>query len=280
VAEACAAFGACFDPHDLDPLFTTISGQSNASGWFAELCTEGSVIPFATNAAERVIPMASFSESWPFFIRTVASLHGDCAAINQVLTKRNSATCQEDGCYSQSEVTVTCEGDVALIDGQPRDCTRSGMRCSKTSPTGCTDRPLTRCEAGASDRCDGDVKLGCDHCGFVSFHDCSWNGGHCRETENGAECVPPGAGCTRAATCMGTTATLCVGGQDIPVDCTALGFAGCIEQTALFCDHDASTSGCTVSACTRQLGAGGAGPVISVMPRGDAGVPREDAGAP
>ena len=65
------------------------------------------------------------------------------------------------------------------------------MLCSETSPTGCTDRPLVRCTAGGKDRCDGDVKLGCDHCGFVSFHDCSWNGGHCEETGGGAECFGP-----------------------------------------------------------------------------------------
>jgi hypothetical protein len=196
VADACAAFEACVDSKSsqTDPPAPPTTNDGRSPDEVA--CANGGIFafgPFALNAAERVIPLHGLLESWPFFIRAVAALHGDCAAIKQVLTKRNGAfVCQEDGCWASTTAQAACNGAVSLQDGGARDCSRSGMLCSETSPTGCTDRPLVRCKTGGADRCDGDIKLGCDHCGFVSFHDCTWNGGHCEETNDGAACVAPG----------------------------------------------------------------------------------------
>jgi hypothetical protein len=139
--------------------------------------------------------------------------------------------CEEDGCWTtRNNGTVRCEGEIAMFSAYdtPRDCALSGMLCDETSPTGCTDRLLTRCENGGRDRCDGSIKLGCDRCGFVSYHDCAYDGrGRCVETEDGAHCEFP-RDCAQVPTvCAGTSLTLCVAGQLTSVDCTEVGMESC-----------------------------------------------------
>jgi hypothetical protein len=97
------------------------------------------------------------------------------------------------------------------------------------SPTGCTDRPPVTCQSAAKDRCDGDIKLGCDRCGMVSFHDCAVMGGRCVENPDGAACVYPNAGpCTpQDQTCAGSVLAACVGGTSVMVDCVGLGLKAC-----------------------------------------------------
>src|SRR5262249_46484930 len=106
-----------------------------------------------------------------------------------------------DGCYGSAPRGTSDGGVAALVffhlrgghlGPDRRHCAFADAECSTKSPTGCTDRPLVACEAPAKDRCDGNVKLGCDHCGLVSYRDCAWDGGTCRGTPGGAECVPPG----------------------------------------------------------------------------------------
>ena len=67
-----------------------------------------------------------------------------------------------------------------------------------------------------------------DVCGFVSFHDCSWNGGTCSETAEGAACVAPGdyRNCGMAH-CDGASLSLCVSGRVVTVDCREEGMQAC-----------------------------------------------------
>ena len=293
VADACAAFAACID----------VSSTPSGSGLFGTLtkvdvqqaCLNGSLEPLAVNAAERVIPLTSAlgvfdssNESWEFFVRSVLAAHADCSAIHEVLTRRDSAIdCQEDGCYATEPRTATCDGDVANFEEvwEPRDCSRSGMHCSAASPTGCTDRALVRCTSGAKDRCDGDIKLGCDDCGFVSFHDCSWNGGHCVESADGAACVPPNdsTGCAVRNGCTGATLSLCAAGGPVAVDCAALGFQGCTNDTSRddICSLDSQAT-CTLAHCDAapqscdagtSCGAGGSGGTTPDASVGAGGTP-------
>jgi hypothetical protein len=210
------------------------------------------------NAAERAVPLikdadtTTFNESWAFFVRAVLATGGDCEAVAHVLTLPEVPMgCQEDGCWlnANAPAKVTCTGDTARIEvggkQSRRDCSRAGMRCDESSDTGCTDRALVRCETGGSDRCDGDIKLGCDTCGFVSFHDCSWDGGHCEETHDGANCVPPRDSDACAALlggCDGNTFSICVEGQPVKVDCAANGNFICSPQSAT-CSKNPGTSG-------------------------------------
>ena len=110
-----------------------------------------------------------------------------------------------------------------------RDCSRAFADCDESSPTGCTDRLFSACgpRAGA-DRCDGNVRLGCDGSGQVSFHDCEVLGGTCEATSSGADCVyapGPDPGCaassgsptTGTARCEGALLSLCVTGQRVTV---------------------------------------------------------------
>jgi hypothetical protein len=116
-------------------------------------------------------------------------------------------------------------------------------------------------------RCDGDIKLGCDSCGFVSYRDCSWDGGHCAETPDGAECEAPqvsGNPCASARSgCSGNSLTLCVNSTPITVDCIAIGMDGCTEAppdglfATTFCDADAAY-GCPLAYCVKNAADAGA----------------------
>lgn len=262
VATACAAFTACADTASTTDSTIT---DSVVRIMLQQACLGGSVELLDVNAAERVIPLGGHDESWDFFVRGVNAAKGDCSAIRALMGPRDSAiTCQEDGCYATEARHATCAGDIATFKetGASRDCSRSGMQCSASSPTGCTDRALVQCTSGSKDRCDGDIKLGCDDCGFVSFHDCTWNGGHCRENPGGAACVPPGdaSACVAGSQCNGTTLSLCVAGQPVEVDCKAIGLAGCISvdpsssslQSEPSCVDGSPLQGCTWAHCTNQ----------------------------
>lgn len=253
IADACAALAACnaiVPPGQTTPnLDLVILTQ--------EWCVHGALS--LSNTAERVIPVGGSNESWDFVIRGAnAVTPGDCTAMRQLLTPRDpSIACEEDGCYSTSNTTVTCLSDqIARLGDITRDCSRAGMHCSATSPTGCTDRQLTRCESSAIDRCDGAIKLGCDHCGFVSYHDCSWNGGRCVETPGGAYCQDPevaGDPCASAPRgCSGDSLSLCVNSMPVTVDCIAIGMNGCVDvppdSLLVGCDPDA-TDNCPLAYC-------------------------------
>jgi hypothetical protein len=272
VAAACAAFGACAD----------VSGYFNTGGehvWRVQAqqaCIRGALSPFSVNAAERAIPLSGglgsgagrpLNESWDYVIRAVLDAQDDCNRIQYLFTERDvTIECQEDGCYSTQPRTTTCEGEIATFQetGLWRDCSRSGMHCSVDSTTGCTDRELVRCEPNAADRCDGDIKLGCDHCGFVTFHDCAWNGGHCEEETRGARCVAPtdASACVPGSRCTGNTLALCIGGRPIDVDCSTIAGSTCLslsesEASSLTADCNGASTDDTfgvissaMSACT------------------------------
>lgn len=269
VAQACAAFAAC---QDLSRITVIDSNSTNVAEYKERplnadeiagarardllWCTGGAFAPFAASPApaEWAIPIVGSdgpegaedydsNESWGFFIRNVLEAQGDCSRIRGVLTRRDaSIECYEGGCLVTEKRTVRCNGDVAAFQetGKQRDCSRSEMHCSERSPTGCTDRPLVRCNAGGTDRCDGNVKLGCDSCGFVTFHDCSWDGGSCVETTDGAGCVPPASACVARSSsggltlssCSGATLSLCVAGQPVDVSCEAIGLQACVSPAS------------------------------------------------
>lgn len=256
VAEACAALAACMDLScsPFDGLWARAELQS--------LCPLGSLSLFDINAPERVIPIGSFpqdnraraaNESWEFALRTVLAARGNCTQIQQVLTERAPfIECQEDGCYATEFWPLTCNGDIATFRTTTttltRDCSRSGTHCSEASRTGCTDRQLIHCSCAAQDRCDGDIKLGCDHCGFVTYHDCSWNGGHCEETTEGtgAHCVPPvdPSTCVGSAGCNGSSLTLCTPTGAVDVDCSTIAGMQCVPL-----ERDAPFTGAICSPC-------------------------------
>ena len=237
VAEACAALAACINSSSIESGVYLFGSESAARVDAQSVCPFGRILPLGVNAAARVIPMDQFNESWDFLLRAVLDARGDCPRINRAMSERPShIECQEDGCYATARHAVTCNGDVAAFDQSStltRDCSRSATRCSETSPTGCTDRALVRCTCGAKDRCDGDIKLGCDSCGFVSYHDCAWNGGHCEETTEGARCVAPfdSSTCVGGATCNGSSLSLCTAGGVVDVDCSAIPGMHCVPVT-------------------------------------------------
>jgi hypothetical protein len=255
VAEGCAAYAAC----------GTTSSDPSLIGLDFQSCLQGRTqFFFSTETGERAIPIEGKNERLPFFLREVIAAKGDCAKIKAALTGAPSFLyCEEDGCIAREKHEVTCEDTVAVFDdGTRRDCARAEAECSAASETGCTDRRFSSCNAGAKDRCDGDVKLGCDGCGFVSFHDCSWNGGHCAESASGAACVPPDRGACEGMTtsCTGDGFDVCAFGEPVHVDCAAMGmkcshrsFDVAADSNALDqCAYAGLTAPCMLANCVPQ----------------------------
>jgi hypothetical protein len=268
-ANGCAAFVAC------DDELASYTGH----GLLLSLCLSGGWL-FSTELEERAIPWPGNNERFPFFIRETLAARGDCTAIRQTLTDAPSwLYCEEDGCIAREEHEVSCDGDVAVFDdGSRRDCSRAYATCSTSSETGCTDRPFTGCEEGAKARCDGDVKLGCDGCGFVSFRDCGWNGGHCEETEEGAECVAPDTSTCEGIQdgCTDGGFERCVFGQKVRVDCAAIGME-CMDENNVAsssgaydrCAAEGLSYPCTLGHCRARPD----GPDGGTIPEVDAGAP-------
>ncbi|MCC6644497.1 MAG: hypothetical protein IT374_02870 [Polyangiaceae bacterium] len=188
-------------------------------------------------SAERAIPIsgwmsrASTADVWAACVTAGPA----CDDVRACDVARPGVTCEEDGCRGPSGwVETRCAGDQATIvtktSQSTRDCALAHARCDVASPTGCTDRPYTRCPDGAPhvDRCDGDVRLGCDGQGQVSYRDCRRLGGTCGLDARGTyDCVypdtdacagtaPPSLGCAEGELAM------CVLGARVTALSTAL----------------------------------------------------------
>lgn len=218
VLTACAAWSAC----PVDPL----AGSGFPERF--ELCIRDLVVP----SAERAVPMTVFltgvNERAEFFVACALAAE-TCDAMGACLTDRSSTIyCEEDGCRALYDYVVTCNGDVASLatGGAPivRDCSRALSVCDPTSHTGCADRPFSQCDPALdpSDRCDGDIRLGCDGQGQVSYHDCARLGGTCGTTDTGAQdCIypttqdPPCEGVNLV--CAGGTLSACVLGEIVSI---------------------------------------------------------------
>lgn len=227
IASACAESAACIPDR----------GQYTKNDLYGliALCVED-----ARWSAERAVPMSDLSndnERAEYYVTCVLDHAGDCNAVNACRTDRDpSITCQEDGCAGPASTTVSCDGTVAhiTIDGTTteRDCARAYADCDPSSPTGCTDRHYTACPADGdhADHCDGDVRLGCDGLGQVSYHDCARLGGHCGDTGGGAQgCIYPGTadpGCSgdtpAMPACSGDQIAVCLNGRRVTAPAAAL----------------------------------------------------------
>ena len=225
IAQACARIAGCQTPTDHTPS----AKEDEDLAWATALCAT------PDDTEERVIPLAESNERWSYLLRE-SLVAKSCADVSALKTKRPSAIdCQEDGCWWSSNTPipkVSCAGDVATMISAGttfvRDCSHSYAHCSTSSPTGCTDRGPVGCDPAGLDRCDGDIKLGCDHTGRVSFHDCGLIGQKCVEDAGGAHCAAPETGgCSVGAGCDGATLSMCVMGSKVNVDCSALGFSAC-----------------------------------------------------
>lgn len=224
IAAACATDVAC----SMSGEKTTKSDRMNG----VALCVEN-----VTWSAERAIPMSGFAhdnERAEYFVGCVNQHANSCSSVLGCRTDRTSAVyCEEDGCRGAAGAAVTCHGSVATLDdGSSRDCARAFAECDPSSPTGCTDRQFTACPADESraDHCEGNIRLGCDRNGQVSYHDCSRMGGTCGAKADGQHgCIyTEGAadvGCangTRLPSCDGATLRVCVNGRLVSVSAPAL----------------------------------------------------------
>jgi hypothetical protein len=227
LVSACVEFTACGagDPNATDPMIS-ISYCVSQLIW----------------SAERAIPasgLLKWNERIEHYVKCQLDHAGDCTAQKSCSSGRDSAIdCEEDGCRTSGGVkfAVTCDGSVAHLEGGTstfdRDCALAYAECDVASPTGCTDRPFTACppETSTKDRCDGNIRLGCDGKGQVSYHDCSRLGGVCGTTSDGSEgCIykePADAQCPDEKqlypSCDGGTLSVCVNGARISVPGTGV----------------------------------------------------------
>jgi hypothetical protein len=195
---------------------------------FVSFCVEQ-----LTWSAERAIPVSRlfrWNERAEYFVRCQVDHAGDCTAQKSCSSDRHAAIlCEEDGCrVTGNPLQVTCEGSVAkMLGGEgsfDRDCARAFAVCDPLSSTGCSDRQFSACpvDLGTGDRCDGDVRLGCDRQGQVSYHDCTRMGGRCGTTADGETCAyspPPSPECSDPSqpgpVCAGLMLAVCVNGQRV-----------------------------------------------------------------
>jgi hypothetical protein len=195
---------------------------------FVSLCVD-----VLTWSAERAIPVTgllNWNERAEYFVRCQLDHTGDCTAQKSCSSDRGPGIlCEEDGCrVTGSAFQVTCEGSLAKMQSGEvsfdRDCARAFAVCDPLSPTGCSDRQFSACPAdlGSSDRCDGDIRLGCDRNGQVSYHDCTRMGGRCGTTPEGEACTyssPSSPECSDpkqpAPACAGSMLAVCVNRQRV-----------------------------------------------------------------
>jgi hypothetical protein len=212
------------------------------------------------------------------FIHTLRPLHPWTpttagSRIPSLFTPFDPLSCQEDGCYVSVKRTIECDGHVAIIDGNVRAIARGLSPTAPRSRTRAAPIAPTRVQwRNAKPRCDGNVKLGCDDCSFVSFRDCSWNGGHCEESERGADCVDPAKDCGgKTSACEGAVFTRCVYGTPVRIDCASFGM-DCANQSfdgyrtadggsedSAYCQENGMASPCTLSFCKAHVPADSGG---------------------
>ncbi|GAC1353716.1 MAG: hypothetical protein NVSMB47_06680 [Polyangiales bacterium] len=224
IARACAVAGACASASD--KVATKTASDDEALAMITALCA------YPDGTEERAVPTSGSNERWSYWVREVLARAPSCAAIQAIHTDREGSTyCEEDGCWTSSgpRPAVSCAGTVAtmVVPGKTwrRDCSHAYARCDAGSETGCTDRAPLACDKTALDRCDGEVKLGCDGAGNVSFHDCSLIHAQCVQHADGAECVPREAGSCELGQqlCDGSKLSMCVFGGKVAVDCADFG---------------------------------------------------------
>jgi hypothetical protein len=186
-------------------------------------------------SAERAIPISKLwisafpdaDERVEFFTSCVLEAQS-CGALAACLTPRRvDMTCEEDGCRANRGYQVSCAGEIAILtpeDGPAfsRDCSRAFAACDPASPTGCTDRGFTACPEPppTPDRCDGNVRLGCDGRQQVSYRDCTRLGGTCDAASG--DCRYAEESCETGAACDSDQLTACVRGMRVAIEAPAL----------------------------------------------------------
>ena len=220
ILEACAVSATCRP-----------DAPAGGTLWFLDNCVAAVLFN-----AERTIPLSFIytipllgNERAEFWVQCVLDNQGDCALVESCLTPRSRyLACEEDGCTAGRVLVVECAGTIATLSAANqtfvRDCSRAYAECDPKSRTGCTDRHYTRCPAEPPllDRCDGDIRLGCDGGCNVSYHDCARMGGSCETTAGGlGHCVYPATpdcvGHGADATCGGGLVSACVNDRRVTV---------------------------------------------------------------
>jgi hypothetical protein len=214
-ANGCAAALACLSTNAIgpsDPLCADASG--------AAYCTDDGGTAVVCNGVPGAVAVHCTSTSFGPGDRCVA-LPGNGAICGHALA--------DGGCPSACNQGVLTSCDVPGI-ASTYDCASQGYECvAQTGASTCaTGSDVVPCSAfdvscfhGSVGVCDGSE---------LSVFDCSAAFGTCVPTDGGTpRCTRPGETCTSddptMNQCVGTTISLCVGGEATTLDCAALGMA-------------------------------------------------------
>jgi hypothetical protein len=195
IFSACTRFMECQLQLPEDKSLATSKSDAVSLHSYCTLALEFS--------AERAIPVSFLTvfrfeytaDKWVECIQKAKT----CEELEVCNRPREDIYCEEAGCRLSGQWKETrCEGSMATIVTQEktlvRDCANVHGTCDPQSPTGCTDRPFTVCpdDLDKADRCEGNIRLGCDGSNQVSYRDCTRLGGVCGKTPQGTfDCIYP-----------------------------------------------------------------------------------------
>lgn len=229
--RACAWLGAC--------------GRPLGESLFGE-CVIRTQLAFDCTANPSLRPRLASDDFWSC-LATVES----CVDVDRCVLPGGAQGCREvngtsTACGTQgNEATrLECAGPAGRAHGID-PCAMVNRRCALPDDAGsvarCTGVQGFDCSTDLG-TCKGTSALDCKPFGTLSYDqgmDCAGLGaGKCVQGDAGASCAPlatASTACTQDGRplCDGKTATMCVGGQEVRIDCTQLG---------LLCDAaDAST---------------------------------------
>jgi hypothetical protein len=154
----------------------------------------------------------------------------DCAARGDICVDGPdgsycSEPCTETMC--DSGVLDRCQQSDLRCEQLGWTCDPSGPRCSDGTATACiTNTTPPRCDSTALIECadDFEVRLECDRL---------IQGATCRTVGNSVFCGLGEECGGNSVFCGGTSLILCAFGVMRSIDCTALGFSGCVDTTCV-----------------------------------------------
>ncbi|GAC1537717.1 MAG: hypothetical protein NVS3B10_02060 [Polyangiales bacterium] len=263
--RACAWLGACERP-----LGESLFGA----------CVVHAQLAFDCTANPSLRPRNYIDGFWT----CLATVHS-CADVDQCVFPSGVQECvavaggtsTACGTNGNTGVRLECQGDAGRAHGV-EPCALTGRTCATTS-----DKSIAKCSGrlgfgctGDGGKCDDTSAVDCEPAGLLHIDqgiDCSGYGaGQCAAGEAGPACMPTITStptvCTEDAhpACQGAVVRTCIAGQEIRIDCAALGLscdatqastadpsAGCVKRGVGACT---GTDVCPTSSTLRSCGRG------------------------
>lgn len=184
----------------------------------------------ATAALTRPASGIRLTQDW---VDCLDAAGGDCEAVARCAPQISGDPCADmpQGRACQGDLLISCFGGSLEY---ATDCAAWGLECAVIDEEA-TCRGTGRSCLEGDERCDGDRAVMC-----LGFREATFECGRlvrgrvCQERSGRAVCVPAEELCEPqmlAGTCEGSLVGFCsASGEGAVLDCTSLGFAGCVQQ--------------------------------------------------